>query len=79
MQNLLNSSELAEKLGCTRLHVYELVKKGLPHKRLGPGPKAPYRFSEEAVMRWLDRFSGGTVTAKETPQDTTTYEPTYIT
>ncbi len=50
---LLTSDELAGRLGCSRDTVYELVRQGLPHLRLGHGRRAEYRFSKEEAAEWL--------------------------
>ena len=75
---LLDSVELAQHLGCTSIHIYTLIKRGLPHKRLGPGAKAPYRFSLPEVQEWLDRFSGGPVHVEGQRRRSSVYQPTHI-
>ncbi len=80
MQNLLSSMELADVLGCSRIHIYELVKQGMPHKRLGTGPKAPYRFQLNAVLEWLDDCSENAVSRqpRHERRKADVYEPTFI-
>lgn len=81
MEKLLSSLELADVLDCSRIHVYELVKQGMPCKRLGTGPKAPYRFQLDAVMEWLDDCSENGVDSRQPRQErrkADVYEPTFI-
>jgi len=53
VDRLLKTDELAAWLGCSRETIYGLVAQGLPHVRLGQGPRAEYRFAPEAVLGWL--------------------------
>ena len=77
MEGLLSAKELADFLGCGRLHVYELVRQGCPHIRLGSGQKSPYRFSLPRVMEWLKKFSGGVEEPAEGGVKAEVYDPEY--
>lgn len=50
---LLSSDELASWVGCTRTHVYAMIRQGMPAMRLGTGKRSQWRFSLPAVQRWL--------------------------
>jgi len=66
---LLTSDQIATRLGCSRETIYELVAQGLPHLRLGQGPRAEYRFIVEAVLSWLrDCASMNSVPAAPKPR-----------
>jgi len=75
---LLDSGELAEFLNCTQIHVYSLVQRGLPHRRLGPGAKAPYRFVLSEVMEWLGRCGGGAVQRQDRAHRPAIYRAEYL-
>ncbi len=75
----LDTAEVADMLRCERAHVYALIHRGMPHVRLGPGEKAPYRFRRSAVMEWLERCGEtGGVRSGDDHDGGEIYEPTYM-
>ncbi len=53
MVELVDAQQAAVVLGVRRETVYELVRTGgLPHKRLGRGPRARLRFDPEEILAW---------------------------
>ena len=77
-ESLMDSNDLAAFLGCAQLHIYDLVQRGMPHRRLGPGTRAPYRFVLTEVLAWLDRFHGGGIRGESQAQGDGVYEATYL-
>lgn len=62
---LFDSDQLADWVGCTRTHVYAMIRQGMPAMRLGTGKRSEWRFSLAAVKRWLRDCA--TVNAVEEP------------
>jgi excisionase family DNA binding protein len=66
---LFTSDEIAARLSCSRDKIYELVGEGMPHFRLGGGPRAEFRFDLARVERWLAGCSrANSVVADERPR-----------
>src|SRR5450755_455563 len=53
---LLKTEEIAEVLRVHPKHVYRLLKKGLPGRRVG----SEWRFSRDEVLAWSGGRTGGT-------------------
>jgi len=52
-RRLLTTGELGAFLGISLGSVYALVRRGMPHLRLGPGARAELRFVRREVLAWL--------------------------
>ena len=49
---LVGAADIAEWIGCTGKHIYDLAKRGqIPHYRIG----GSIRFDPEKVKAWLDQ------------------------
>ena len=67
-EKLLNAHEVAEVLGVCEATIYNYVKnKRLPVIRLGTGPKAHFRVSQEALQAFIER--GGVQPVKHDVRD----------
>lgn len=51
--SLVTPAELAELLGCTRKHVYNMVKAGIAPPRIMIG-RGKYAFAPAAVNAWIE-------------------------
>jgi excisionase family DNA binding protein len=62
---LLTVNEVAARLRVSRASVYRLIaEQELPYIRLRSGPKrAPIRFREDEIERWLDQPATGYIQA----------------
>jgi excisionase family DNA binding protein len=61
-RNLLTTNQLAELLQVHPKHVYRLLKRGLPGRRVG----GEWRFDREEVLSWTE--GSGTVSLRERPE-----------
>jgi excisionase family DNA binding protein len=53
LPKLVGAAEVAEIIGCTRKHVYDLAQKGrIPHYRIG----GLIRFDLQEIAEWLESF-----------------------
>lgn len=50
--------EFATRLSITRETVYSMIADGLPHLRLGSGPRGQIRIPEERALVWLEGRKG---------------------
>jgi hypothetical protein len=50
----LNAKQAGAYVNCEPRSLLEHARNGLPHKRLGKGPKAPYRFQRKALDEYFE-------------------------
>lgn len=79
-EEFMDTAALAQMLNCRREHIYRLVKRGLPHMRLGPGKRAPYRFEKDKVRAWMEKMTmSRTVETRASGSEAPEiYEPQYL-
>src|SRR5512137_1824552 len=70
-QPLLRTEDVAALLQVHPKHVYRLLKKGLPARRVG----AEWRFDRDDVMRWSARGSPGQAGSSVSPEGGARQEP----
>jgi excisionase family DNA binding protein len=58
-KGFLDTKEAAEFLGYHRESLLRILREqpqlGIPHKRVGVGRRARYRFSKEKLKEWIER------------------------
>lgn len=52
MKRTLNAYQLASKIGCSGMTIYNWVDKGLPHEVQKKGLRDVKKFNYEEVMQW---------------------------